>query len=233
MGCSTFSQYTVLPEISVAKINDTAPFDQACLLGCGVSTGYGAATITAKVEKGSKVAVFGVGGVGLAVIRGCVDSGASMIIAIDTNSNKESLAFKFGATHFINPKDSTIPIHQLLIKMTEEDGVGGCDYTFECIGNTNIMRSALEACHKGWGQSIIIGVAPSGELIQTAPFQLVTGRVWKGSAFGGVKGRTQVPQFIDKYLEGKFMLDEFITDIMPIDQINKALDLMHTPGNLR
>ena len=234
MGCSTFSEYTVMPEISVAKVNPSVDHANACLLGCGVSTGYGAATITAKVEKGAKVAVFGAGGVGLAVMRGCVEVGASMIIAIDTNPKKEELARKFGATHFLNPKD--LPegktIQAKLIEMTEEDGFGGCDYTFECVGNPDLMRSAIEACHKGWGKSVIIGVAPAGSVVQTAPFQLVTGRVWMGSAFGGVKGRTQVPEFVERHLKNEFWLSEYITDRMPIEDVNKALDLMHTPGNM-
>lgn len=233
MGCSTFSEYTVVAEISVAKVNEKASLDKVCLLGCGITTGYGAATITAKVEKGSKVAVFGMGGVGLSVIQGCVEAGASMIIAIDINNEKQEIARKFGATHFVNPLEHDKPIQQVLIEMTEEDGAGGVDYAFECIGNVNTMRAALEACHKGWGECIIIGVAASGQEISTRPFQLVTGRVWKGSAFGGVKGRTQIPQLVDKYLEGKLLVDEFVTSTVDLDGINTAFDMMHARDSLK
>lgn len=228
MGCSTFSEYTVLPEISVSKIPKEAPLEKVCLLGCGITTGYGAALYTAKVEKGSKVAVFGIGGVGLSVIQGCVEAGASMIIAVDINEKKFDIAKKFGATHCVNPKKiGDKRIQDVLIEMTEEDGAGGVDYAFECIGNVEVMRQALESCHKGWGQCIIIGVAESGAEISTRPFQLVTGRVWKGSAFGGVKGRTQLPQLVEKYLKGQLKVDEFVTSTVNLDNINKAFDMMH------
>ncbi|CAB4402051.1 unnamed protein product [Rhizophagus irregularis] len=197
MGCSTFSQYTVLSEISVAKINPKAPLDKVCLLGCGITTGYGAATKTANVQPGSTVAVFGCGGVGLSVIQGAAARKASQIIAVDKNPKKFEYAKKLGATDFVNPDDYDKPIQQVLIEMTD----GGLDYTFECIGNTKLMRAALESCHKGWGESIIIGVAGAGEEISTRPFQLVTGRVWKGSAFGGVKGRSELPSLVENYLE--------------------------------
>lgn len=226
MGCSTFSQYTVLPEISVAKVAKEAPLEKVCLLGCGITTGYGAALITAKVEPGSTVGVWGLGGVGLSVIQGAKEAGARMIVGIDTNPAKEEWAKKFGATHFVNPKEQTKPLNDVLIELTD----GGFDYTFECIGNVNTMRQALETCHKGWGQSIIIGVAPAGTEISTRPFQLVTGRVWKGSAFGGVKGRTQLPEYVDKYMNGKLMVDECTRDhglmllfLMPI----AFLDITH------
>jgi len=229
MGTSTFSEYTVVAEISVAKITKEAPLNRVCLLGCGITTGYGAALITAKVEKGSNVAIFGMGGVGLSVLQGAVEAGAKRIIAIDTNLNKKDISLKMGATEFINPKDYDKPINQVLVDMTD----GGLDYTFECIGNVTTMRAALEACHKGWGQSIIIGVAPSGTEISTKPFQLVTGRVWKGSAFGGVKGRTQLPGYVQKYLDGKLKIDEFVSYELPLNEINKAFDLMHEGKSIR
>lgn len=233
MGCSTFSEYTVLPEISVSKISKDAPLDKVCLLGCGITTGYGAALVTAKVEKGSKVAVFGLGGVGLSVIQGCVEAGAKMIIAVDINEKKFDIAKKFGATHCVNPLSySDKKIQDVLIEMTEEDGAGGVDYAFECIGNVNTMRQALESCHKGWGECIIIGVAASGTEISTRPFQLVTGRVWKGSAFGGVKGRTQLPQYVDKYMKGELKVDEFVTSTTSLEDINKAFDIMHEKDSL-
>lgn len=234
MGCSTFSEYTVLPEISVSKIPKEAPLEKVCLLGCGITTGYGAALYTAKVEKGSKVAVFGIGGVGLSVIQGCVEAGASMIIAVDINEKKFDIAKKFGATHCVNPKKiGDKRIQDVLIEMTEEDGAGGVDYAFECIGNVEVMRQALESCHKGWGQCIIIGVAESGAEISTRPFQLVTGRVWKGSAFGGVKGRTQLPQLVEKYLKGQLKVDEFVTSTVNLDNINKAFDMMHEKDSVK
>jgi len=229
MGTSTFSEYTVVAEISVAKITKNAPLNRVCLLGCGISTGYGVALNTAKVEKGSNVAIFGMGGVGLSVIQGCVEAGAGRIIAIDTNPTKKEISLKLGATEFVNPKDYEKPIQQVLIDMTD----GGLDYTFECIGSVATMRAALEACHKGWGQSIIIGVAPAGTEISTRPFQLVTGRVWKGSAFGGVRGRTMLPGYVQKYLEGKLKIDEFVSFEFPLSDINKAFDLMHEGKSIR
>jgi S-(hydroxymethyl)glutathione dehydrogenase/alcohol dehydrogenase len=222
MGTSTFSQYTVVADISVVAITDKAPMDRTCLLGCGITTGYGAATITAGrdgVESGSNVAVFGAGCVGLSVIQGCVQRGASKIIVVDVNDAKEEWSKKFGGTHFVNPmKIGGQSIQEKLIEMTD----GGCDYTFDCTGNVHVMRSALEACHKGWGESIIIGVAAAGQEISTRPFQLVTGRVWKGCAFGGVKGRTQLPQLVADYQSGKLKVDEFITHRQPLSNINNA-----------
>lgn len=225
MGVSGFSEYTVCAEISVAKIQNDAPLNRVCLLGCGITTGYGAALNTAKVEKGSTCAVFGLGGVGLSVIQGCIEAGASRIIGIDINENKFDLAKKFGATECINPKKHDKPIQQVLVDATD----GGCDFTFECVGNVNLMRAAIEACHKGWGVSTIIGVAASGQEISTRPFQLVTGRVWKGSAFGGVKGRTQLPGYVQKYMEGKLMVDECVNHEFPLAEINKGFDAMHDP----
>jgi len=230
MGVSTFSEYTVVAEISVAKISEKAPLEKVCLLGCGITTGYGAALKTAKVEQGSNVAVFGLGCVGLGVIQGAVEAKAGRIIGIDTNPAKFELAKKMGCTEFINPKEiGTKTIQELIIEKTD----GGVDYSFECIGNTDVMRSALECCHKGWGQSIIIGVAAAGKEISTRPFQLVTGRVWKGSAFGGVKGRTELPQFVEKYMNGKLNVDDFISFNLPIADINKAFDYMHEGKSVR
>jgi len=229
MGCSTFSEYTVVAEISVAKVNPKAPMDKVCLLGCGITTGYGAALNTANVEAGANVAVFGLGAVGLGVIQGAAERKAGKIIAIDTNPGKFEMAKKLGATECINPKDHEIPIQQVLIDRTD----GGVDYSFECIGNVKIMRAALEACHKGWGQSIIIGVAASGEEIATRPFQLVTGRVWKGSAFGGVKGRTELPGIVEKYLAGSLKVDEFVSFTFPLNDINKGFDAMHDGTAIR
>ncbi|TPX30434.1 hypothetical protein SmJEL517_g06003 [Synchytrium microbalum] len=230
MGTSTFSEYTVALEISVVKVNPTAPLDRVCLLGCGVTTGYGAAVITAKVEPGSIVAVFGLGGVGLSVIQGARKCGAKRIIGIDMNETKFDLAKKLGATECVNPKDfAGKPIQTVLVEMTD----GGVDYSFECIGNVDVMRAALECCHKGWGQSIIIGVAASGQEIKTRPFQLVTGRTWKGSAFGGVKGRTQLPDFVEDYLGGKLDLDSYVTHSFSLDDINKAFDVMHAGESIR
>ena len=223
MGTSTFSEYTVMPEISVAKINPKAPLDKVCLLGCGITTGIGAVLNTAKVPPGSTVAVFGLGGIGLSVVQGAVMAKASRIIAVDTNPDKFTMAKALGATDCVNPKDYDVPVQQAIIDLTD----GGVDYSFECIGNVNVMRSALECCHKGWGESIIIGVAGAGEEIRTRPFQLVTGRVWRGSAFGGVKGRTELPGFVDRYLHGDIKIDEMITEVLPLEDINKALDLMH------
>ncbi|CAF9920939.1 MAG: formate dehydrogenase (NAD+) [Gomphillus americanus] len=223
MGTSTFSQYTVVADISVVAITPKAAMDRTCLLGCGITTGYGAAVETAKVEKGSTVAVFGAGCVGLSVIQGAVQRGAGKIIVVDVNDGKKSWAEKFGATDFVNPsqlKDQSI--QEKLIEMTD----GGCDYTFDCTGNVGVMRAALEACHKGWGQSIVIGVAAAGQEISTRPFQLVTGRVWKGCAFGGIKGRTQLPDLVDDYMTGKLKVDEFITHRESLADINKAFDQM-------
>nr|WP_298410722.1 S-(hydroxymethyl)glutathione dehydrogenase/class III alcohol dehydrogenase [uncultured Halomonas sp.] len=229
MGCSTFSEYTVVPEVSLAKVSKEAPMDKICLLGCGVTTGIGAVRNTAKVEPGSTVAVFGLGAIGLAVIQGAQIAKAERIIAIDVNPDKFELARQFGATEFVNPKDYSDPIQQVLIDMTD----GGVDYSFECIGNVNVMRSALECCHKGWGESIIIGVAGAGEEISTRPFQLVTGRVWKGSAFGGVKGRSELPGYVEDYMNGKVKIDEFITHNMAFEQINEAFDLLHQGKSIR
>ncbi|WP_325071765.1 S-(hydroxymethyl)glutathione dehydrogenase/class III alcohol dehydrogenase [Flocculibacter collagenilyticus] len=229
MGTSTFSEYTVLPEIAVAKINKTAPLDKVCLLGCGVTTGMGAVKHTAKVEPGSTVAVFGLGGIGLSVILGAQMAQAERIIAIDINEDKFEMAKKFGATECINPKDYDASIQEVIVDLTD----GGVDYSFECIGNVNTMRSALECCHKGWGESVIIGVAGAGQEIATRPFQLVTGRVWRGSAFGGVKGRSQLPDYVERYLNGEFPLEDFVTHTMPLEDINRAFDLMHKGESIR
>ncbi|WP_226663553.1 S-(hydroxymethyl)glutathione dehydrogenase/class III alcohol dehydrogenase [Microbulbifer aggregans] len=229
MGTSTFSEYTVLPEISVAKVNKDAPLEEICLLGCGVTTGMGAVANTAKVEEGATVAVFGLGGIGLATIIGARLAKASRIIAVDINPSKFELAKKLGATDCINPKDYEKPIQEVIVELTD----GGVDYSFECIGNVNVMRSALECCHKGWGESVIIGVAGAGQEISTRPFQLVTGRVWRGTAFGGVKGRSQLPDYVERYLAGEFKLDDFITHTMPLEKINEAFDLMHEGKSIR
>ena len=229
MGTSTFSEYTVLPEVSLAVVSRQAPLDKICLLGCGVTTGIGAVMNTAKVEPGSTVAVFGLGAIGLAVIQGAVMAKASRIIAIDVNPEKFKLAEQFGATEFVNPKDYSDPIQEVIVDLTD----GGVDYSFECIGSVNVMRSALECCHKGWGESIIIGVAGAGEEISTRPFQLVTGRVWKGSAFGGVKGRTELPGYVEQYMNGEINIDDFITHDMPFEQINEAFDLLHAGKSIR
>lgn len=229
MGCSTFAEYTVLPEISLAKINKKAPLEEVCLLGCGVTTGMGAVMNTAKVAKGDSVAVFGLGGIGLSAIIGAVMAGASRIIAIDINESKFELATKLGATDCINPKNYDKPIQDVIVELTD----GGVDYSFECIGNVNVMRSALECCHKGWGESVIIGVAGAGQEISTRPFQLVTGRVWRGTAFGGVKGRSELPDYVERYLDGEFKLSDFITHTMPLDNINEAFDLMHEGKSIR
>lgn len=229
MGCSTFAEYTVVPEIALAKVSERAPLDKVCLLGCGVTTGIGAVLNTAKVEKGSTVAVFGLGGIGLSVIQGAKLAGASRIIAIDINDAKWEMAKKFGATDFVNPKKHDKPIQQVIVDMTE----WGVDYSFECVGNVQLMRAALECAHRGWGQSIIIGVAGAGEEISTRPFQLVTGRVWKGSAFGGVKGRTELPGYVEQYMEGKINIDDMVTFKMPLEDINKAFDYMHEGKSIR
>ncbi len=229
MGTSTFSEYTVVPEISLAKISKEAPLEKVCLLGCGVTTGMGAVTNTAKVQASDTVAVFGLGGVGLAVIIGAVKAKAGRIIAIDINPVKFEIARQLGATDVVNPKDYAKPIQEVIIEMTD----GGVDFSFECIGNVKVMRSALECCHKGWGESVIIGVAGAGEEICTRPFQLVTGRIWRGSAFGGVKGRTELPGYVQRYLDGEYELDTFITHNMGLDDINKAFDLMHAGESIR
>ncbi|RNC77781.1 S-(hydroxymethyl)glutathione dehydrogenase/class III alcohol dehydrogenase [Piscirickettsia salmonis] len=229
MGTSTFSEYTVIPEISLAKINQHAPLDKVCLLGCGITTGIGAVLNTAKVEAGSTVAVFGLGGIGLSVIQGAVLAKAERIIAIDINEDKFEFAKQLGATDCINPKNYSASIQEVITEMTD----GGVDYSFECIGNTELMRSALECCHKGWGESIIIGVAASGQEISTRPFQLVTGRIWKGTAFGGVKGRSQLPDYVERYLRGEIKVDEMITHTMPLENINHAFDLMHQGQSIR
>ncbi|MDR3527098.1 MAG: S-(hydroxymethyl)glutathione dehydrogenase/class III alcohol dehydrogenase [Rhizomicrobium sp.] len=229
MGTSTFSEYTVVAEISLAKINPEAALEKVCLLGCGVTTGIGAVYNTAKVKAGDTVAVFGLGGIGLAVIQGARQVPAGRIIAIDTNPAKFDLARRMGATDCINPKDHDKPIQEVIVEMTD----GGVEFSFECIGNVNVMRAALECCHKGWGESIIIGVAGAGQEISTRPFQLVTGRVWRGSAFGGVKGRTQLPGMVEQAMRGEIELDPFITHTLPLDRINEAFDLMHDGKSIR
>jgi len=229
MGCSTFAQYTVVAGVSVCKVNEKAPQDKVCLLGCGISTGYGAVLNTAKAEPGSTMAVWGLGAVGLAVVMGGVKAGASRIIGIDLNADKFKVAREFGCTDCVNPKDYDKPIQQVLVEMTD----GGLDYTFECVGSVHTMRQALESCHKGWGESIIIGVAASGQEISTRPFQLVTGRVWRGTAFGGWKSRDSVPKLVEEYLNGELKLDEFITGHMPINEINEAFEAMHAGKALR
>ncbi|WP_264662406.1 S-(hydroxymethyl)glutathione dehydrogenase/class III alcohol dehydrogenase [Azospirillum canadense] len=229
MGTSTFSEYTVLPEIALAKINKAAPLEKVCLLGCGVTTGMGAVRNTAKVEPGSTVAIFGLGGIGLSAIIGAVMAKASRIIGVDINPDKFEIARQLGATDVINPKDYDRPIQEVLVEMTD----GGVDYSFECIGNVQVMRAALECCHKGWGESVIIGVAGAGQEISTRPFQLVTGRVWRGSAFGGVRGRSELPDYVERYLKGEFELDTFITHTMGLEKINEAFDLMHEGKSIR
>ncbi|GGY33723.1 S-(hydroxymethyl)glutathione dehydrogenase [Bacterioplanes sanyensis] len=229
MGCSTFSEYTVLPEIALAKVNPKAPLEEVCLLGCGVTTGMGAVVNTAKVEPGSSVAVFGLGGIGLSAIIGAVMAGATRILAIDINESKFELARQLGATDCINPQQYERPIQEVIVELTD----GGVDYSFECIGNVDVMRSALECCHKGWGESVIIGVAGAGQEISTRPFQLVTGRVWRGTAFGGVKGRSELPDYVERYLNGEFKLSDFITHTMTLDHINEAFDLMHEGKSIR
>jgi len=229
MGTSTFANYTVLPEIAVAKIRPDAPFDKACLIGCGVTTGIGAVINTAKVEPGANVVVFGLGGIGLNVIQGARLVGASKIVGVDINPAKRARAEQFGMTHFVNPNEVEGDLVPYLVELTG----GGADYSFECIGNVSIMRQALECCHKGWGVSVIIGVAGAGEEINTRPFQLVTGRVWKGTAFGGARGRTDVPKIVDWYMEGKIDIDNLVTHTLPIEQINDAFDLMHRGESIR
>jgi S-(hydroxymethyl)glutathione dehydrogenase/alcohol dehydrogenase len=229
MGCSTFSNFTVLPEIAVAKIRDDAPFEKVCYIGCGVTTGIGAVINTAKVEVGANVVVFGLGGIGLNVIQGARLAGANMIVGVDINPAREPLARKFGMTHFVNPKEVKGDLVPYLVDLTG----GGADYSFECVGNVDLMRQALECCHRGWGESIIIGVAGAGQEIKTRPFQLVTGRVWKGTAFGGARGRTDVPKIVDWYMDKKINIDDLITHVLPLKDINKAFDLMHSGESIR
>jgi S-(hydroxymethyl)glutathione dehydrogenase/alcohol dehydrogenase len=227
MGCSTFSNFTVLPEIAVAKIREDAPFDKVCYIGCGVTTGIGAVLNTARVEPGANVVVFGLGGIGLNVVQGARLAGADMIVGVDINPAREALARKFGMTHFVNPQGKDVVSE--IIELTK----GGADYSFECVGNVDLMRQALECCHRGWGVSVIIGVAGAGQEIKTRPFQLVTGRVWKGTAFGGARGRTDVPRIVDWYMEGKINIDDLITHKMPLADINRAFDLMHSGESIR
>lgn len=229
MGCSTFSNFTVLPEIAVAKIREDAPFDKSCYIGCGVTTGVGAVTNTANVQAGDNVVVFGLGGIGLNVLQAARMVGANKIIGVDINSDKESWGRKFGMTDFVNPNDLDGDIVEELVRLTD----GGADFTFDCTGNTIVMRQALEACHRGWGVSVVIGVAEAGKEISTRPFQLVTGRVWKGSAFGGAKGRTDVPKIVDWYMNGKIEIDSMITHTLTLDEINKGFDLMHEGKSIR
>ncbi|HEY7979143.1 MAG TPA: S-(hydroxymethyl)glutathione dehydrogenase/class III alcohol dehydrogenase [Rhizomicrobium sp.] len=229
MGCSTFANHTVMPEIALAKIRPDAPFDKVCYIGCGVTTGIGAVIFTAKVEAGANVVVFGLGGIGLNVIQGAKMVGANMIVGVDLNPSREAIARQFGMTHFVNPKDVKGDLVAHLVELTG----GGADYSFECIGNVNTMRQALECCHRGWGQSIIIGVAGAGQEIATRPFQLVTGRVWRGTAFGGARGRTDVPKIVDWYMDKKINIDDLITHQMPLEKINDAFDLMHEGKSIR
>jgi S-(hydroxymethyl)glutathione dehydrogenase/alcohol dehydrogenase len=229
MGCSTFANHTVLPEIALAKIRADAPFDKVCYIGCGVTTGIGAVINTAKVEPGANVVVFGLGGIGLNVLQGARMAGANMIVGVDLNPAREGLARQFGMTHFVNPKDVKGDLVPHLVELTK----GGADYSFECVGNVELMRQALECTHRGWGESVIIGVAGAGQEIKTRPFQLVTGRVWKGTAFGGARGRTQVPQIVDWYMDGKISIDPLITHKLPLERINEAFDLMHSGESIR
>ncbi|SDL45610.1 S-(hydroxymethyl)glutathione dehydrogenase/class III alcohol dehydrogenase [Paracoccus chinensis] len=234
MGCSTFSNYTVLPEIAVAKVREDAPFDKICYIGCGVTTGIGAVINTAKVEIGAKAVVFGLGGIGLNVIQGLRLAGADMIIGVDLNPDKKPMAERFGMTHFINPKEVENVVQEIVnLTKTPFDQIGGADYTFDCTGNVTVMRQALESAHRGWGQSIVIGVAPAGAEISTRPFQLVTGRVWKGSAFGGARGRTDVPKIVDWYMDGKIEIDPMITHTLKLEDINKGFDLMQSGESIR
>ena len=229
MGCSTFSNYTVLPEIAIAKIREDAPFEKVCYIGCGVTTGIGAVINTARVEPGASVAVFGLGGIGLNVIQGARLAGAGKIIGVDINPRRQPLAEKFGMTHFVNPKEIGGELVPYIIGLTD----GGADYSFECVGNVDLMRQALECCHRGWGVSVIIGVAGAGQEIRTRPFQLVTGRVWKGTAFGGARGRSDVPRIVDWYMDKKINIDDLITHVMPLEKINDAFDLMHRGESIR
>jgi len=229
MGCSTFANFTVLPEIAVAKIREDAPFDKVCYIGCGVTTGIGAVINTAKVEAGANVVVFGLGGIGLNVVQGARMVGANMIVGVDLNPAREALARKFGLTHFVNPGDVKDDLVAHLVSLTG----GGADYSFECVGNVGLMRQALECCHRGWGVSVIIGVAGAGQEIATRPFQLVTGRVWKGTAFGGARGRTDVPKIVDWYMDGRINIDDLITHVLPLEKINDGFDLMHAGTSIR
>jgi S-(hydroxymethyl)glutathione dehydrogenase/alcohol dehydrogenase len=229
MGCSTFSNFTVLPEIAVAKIRQDAPFEKVCYIGCGVTTGIGAVINTAGVEPGANVVVFGLGGIGLNVIQGARLVGANRIIGVDVNPQRRALAERFGMTHFVNPKEVEGDLVPYLVALTD----GGADYSFECVGNVDLMRQALECCHRGWGVSVIIGVAGAGQEIRTRPFQLVTGRVWKGTAFGGARGRTDVPRIVDWYMDGKIEIDPLITHVLPLERINEAFDLMHSGESIR
>jgi S-(hydroxymethyl)glutathione dehydrogenase / alcohol dehydrogenase len=229
MGTSTFANYTVVPEIALAKIREDAPFDKVCYIGCGVTTGIGAVLFTAKVHPGAKVVVFGLGGIGLNVLQGARLAGADMIVGVDVNPDRKAMAEKFGMTHFVNPKQVEGDLVAHLVNLTK----GGADFSFECVGNVTLMRQALECCHKGWGVSTIIGVAGAGQEISTRPFQLVTGRVWKGSAFGGARGRTDVPRIVDWYMDGKINIDDLITHVMPLEKINEAFDLMHEGKSIR
>jgi S-(hydroxymethyl)glutathione dehydrogenase/alcohol dehydrogenase len=235
MGCSTFANHTVLPEIALAKIREDAPFDKVCYIGCGVTTGVGAVLNTAQVEAGATAAVFGLGGIGLNVIQGLKLAGADMIIGVDINDDKRAWGERFGMTHFVNPKaiEGSVIAHIVEMTKTPFDRIGGVDYSFDCTGNVKVMRDALECTHRGWGQSIIIGVAPAGAVIETRPFQLVTGRVWKGTAFGGARGRTDVPKIVDWYMDGKIEIDPMITHILTLDDINKGFDLMHEGKSIR
>jgi S-(hydroxymethyl)glutathione dehydrogenase/alcohol dehydrogenase len=234
MGCSTFSNHTVLPEIAVAKVREDAPFDKICYIGCGVTTGIGAVINTAKVEIGAKAVVFGLGGIGLNVIQGLRLAGADMIIGVDLNPAKKEMAERFGMTHFINPKEVENVVQEIVeLTKTPFDRIGGADYSFDCTGNVKVMRDALECTHRGWGVSVIIGVAPAGAEISTRPFQLVTGRVWKGTAFGGARGRTDVPKIVDWYMDGKIEIDPMITHTLSLNEINKGFDLMHAGESIR
>ncbi|MFD1796363.1 S-(hydroxymethyl)glutathione dehydrogenase/class III alcohol dehydrogenase [Paracoccus aurantiacus] len=234
MGCSTFSNFTVLPEIAVAKVREDAPFDKICYIGCGVTTGIGAVINTAKVEIGAKAVVFGLGGIGLNVLQGLRLAGADMIIGVDLNDDKKPMAERFGMTHFINPKNVENVVQEIVnLTKTPFDQIGGADYSFDCTGNVKVMRDALECTHRGWGVSVVIGVAPAGAEISTRPFQLVTGRVWKGTAFGGARGRTDVPKIVDWYMDGKIEIDPMITHKLTLDQINEGFDLMHEGKSIR
>ncbi len=235
MGCSTFANFTVLPEIAVAKVREDAPFDKICYIGCGVTTGIGAVFNTAKVEIGAKAIVFGLGGIGLNVIQGLKIAGADMIIGVDINNDRKAWGERFGMTHFVNPKEIGKDLVPYLVDMTKQgaDQIGGADYTFDCTGNVTVMRQALEASHRGWGVSVIIGVAPAGAEISTRPFQLVTGRVWKGTAFGGARGRTDVPKIVDWYMDKKIQIDPLITHVMPLSDINKGFEMMHKGESIR
>ncbi|TVP69813.1 MAG: S-(hydroxymethyl)glutathione dehydrogenase/class III alcohol dehydrogenase [Rhodobacteraceae bacterium] len=235
MGCSTFSNFTVMPEIAVAKVREDAPFDKICYIGCGVTTGIGAVIYTAKVEIGAKAVVFGLGGIGLNVIQGLKLAGADMIIGVDINNDRKEWGERFGMTHFVNPRELDLPVAQHIVNMTKTpfDQIGGADYSFDCTGNVQVMRDALECTHRGWGVSVVIGVAPAGAEISTRPFQLVTGRTWKGTAFGGARGRTDVPKIVDWYMDGKIQIDPMITHLLPLEDINKGFEMMHRGESIR